>query len=61
MESTTSKQNSGGKSPGESTGMPKQNSRANLNDKSPRKNQARFGTGGGESGAVNCGYTKESI
>jgi hypothetical protein len=61
MESTTTQQKSGGKVKGESTGLPKQNSRANLNDTSPRKDGQRHGMKSEGGGAAKTGYTRESM
>jgi len=55
------KYSSGGKVKGESTGLPKQNSRANLSDTSSRKDGTRHGYGGAKGGTAEKGYTKEGM
>ena len=61
MEKTTSQQKSGGKVSGESVELPKQNTRSNLNDKSPRKFGGDYGSAPDNSGPAKSGYNRESM
>jgi len=61
MESTTKQQKSGGKHGGESTGLPKQNSRGNLADTSPRKDGQRYGSAPEKGGMAEKGYNREDM
>ena len=49
------KESSGGKVSGESTGLPKQNSKGSLNDKGPSGDK-RHGMAGGGGSATETGY-----
>lgn len=61
MEKTTSQQSSGGKHSGESTGLPVQNNRKNLNDTSQRKFGGDFGSAPEKGSTADKGYNRESM
>lgn len=61
MENADKQQSSGKKHSGESVELPKQNTRKNLNDTSPRKDGKRFGYGGDTGSMAEKGYSKESM
>ena len=55
------KKYSGGKMQGESTGLPMQNYKGNLNDVSPRKFGRDYGSAPTKGGTAEKGYTREGV
>lgn len=60
-ESSTTMQKSGGKVSGESTGLPHQNTRKNLNDTSARKFGRNYGSTPESGGLAEKGYNREEM